>query len=237
MAHGAFEDAVEFRAPPSAFRSFAKWVGRLLAIGLATLAVAYYVPLYRAHRLLLVEFARATSERDAASRVLADTRRSLEKETEARALLQAKNDHETERAARSKTELDHAVATVRERLGSRIDKGTFAALARDGKVVVSFSDSSAAAVESPPASLALRLGLCEIQRALASAVPGSSVEVAVFPSEGDKGWDDRALRAARVVEALETSCRVGTGSATAVVRGDSAPSGTALELRAVPRAP
>ncbi|HVU02153.1 MAG TPA: hypothetical protein VHE30_10385 [Polyangiaceae bacterium] len=212
MARRSFEDlSDEVTLHESAFSSFVRWVGRLLAIALVTLGIAYYVPLRRAHLGLVREHEALVADHARLGRELGVARAELAAASANRDALAEKVRAAGERESHRAAVLADARARVESKLVLLVHEGASVVVQGDALVVALADELPKGAETSEPASLAAKLGLCSVAKALVETLPGARVSpllAAPAASAEPARWELTAVRAAKVASALESTCRV-----------------------------
>jgi hypothetical protein len=212
----------------------------VLFVGCGTFALAYYLPLYRAHHALSDDHARLREKLESVEQTLQKTEADLKAATAKRDELQASADQEQAKLAAHASDF----GSVKDALAAAADKAIkkkAAAVGADpsgARLAVSPGQLFAAGKLDP--SGAGTTLLCAVAKAAGSrslhvtGVAGDADVPAALKSKYDNGWEYAAAASAAVVTALHEKCSVAStklyeeasdGShAAPVAFGGSAPS-------------
>lgn len=186
----------------------------VLFVGCGTFALAYYLPLYRAHHALSEDHARLREKLESVEQTLQKTESDLKSVTAKRDELAA--DAEQEAAKRSKSASDFgalkdALATAAERAVKK-KAGVVGADANGARLALAVSQVfSSGKVEVSASGAAL---LCAVAKAAGSRalhVTGVATDAEVpaqLKSKYENAWEYSAAAAAAVAETLHEKCSV-----------------------------
>lgn len=222
--------------------SFSRWirvVPALLLIGSATFVAAYYVPLRRAHMLLIQEQQRAHEKSSELEQTLSQVRGELQAKT---AELD-KLDAERQQAAAAKRSGLERVEQLKTEIAGKVDKhikkGIAAVAVAEGRAFVALSESAVflpGTVDVSPQGQGL---LCQVASALSAsggeaplrvgAVSGPPAAVppalhTAYPTP----WELSAVRAATAAQTLQDKCSVPGARLSAVGHAVHDPAAAAL---------
>lgn len=227
-------------AGSSSFRRWVRVMPALLLVAAAAFVAAYYVPLHRAHVLLLEE-QRKSNQR---GKELEQTLSQVRGELQAKAAQIEKGEAErqqTEAAKRSGLDrVEQIKAELAGKLDKHVKKGVAGVAVAEGQAFVALSESAVFlpnTVDVSPQGQAL---LCQVSGALSAsgggqaplrvgAVSGPPASVpaplqAAYPTP----WELSAVRAATVTQTLQDKCAVAGARLSAVGHAEHDPAAAAL---------
>ncbi|WP_437735093.1 OmpA/MotB family protein [Sorangium sp. So ce1335] len=226
-------------AGPSSFSRWIRVVPALLIIGGATFVAAYYVPLRRAHMLLIQEQQRSNEK----GRELEQTLSQVRGELQAKAAEVDRLEAERQQAAAAKRSGVERVEQLKTDLAGKLDKqikkGVAAIAAADGHVFVALSESAVflpSTVDVSPQGQGL---LCQVSGALSSIAGQAPLRVGAVSGPPDSvppalhaayptPWELSAVRAATVAQTLQDKCAVAGARLSAVGHAEHDPAAAAL---------
>jgi len=188
-----------------------RWLVRLLGIGALTLAGAYYVPLYRAHRELTTDFAALSQEHDTDAKSVADLKAQLATATATRDALQSKTGKADARATAAHAGAEQLRATLTTKLAGPASHGALAISSKDDHALVTFPAAALREADGVEVTPAASASLCDVARSVAAS--GATIRVVdyvapdVAPSAQDSAWVRASERGANVAHTLEGPCR------------------------------
>ncbi|WP_433933602.1 flagellar motor protein MotB [Sorangium cellulosum] len=222
--------------------SFSRWVRAitaLLLVASATFVAAYYVPLRRAHMLLIQEQQKSVQK----ARELEQTLGQVRGELQAKAAEFDKVEAERQQAAAAKRSglerAEQLKTEVAGKLDKPIKKGVAAVAVADGHAFVALSESAVflpSTVDVSPQGQGL---LCQVSAALSASVGQAPLRVGAVSGPPDSvppalqaayptPWELSAVRAATVAQALQDKCAVAGARLSAVGHAEHDPAAAAL---------
>ena len=233
-------------AGSSSFRRWVRVMPALLLVAAAAFVAAYYVPLHRAHVLLLEEQRKSNQKSKELEQALSQVRGELQAKAAQVDKIEAER-QQTEAAKKSGLErLDQIKAELAGKLDKHIKKGVAAVAVADGQAFVVLSESAVFlpnTVDVNPQGQGL---LCQVSGALSAsgggqaplrvgAVSGPPDSVppalqAAYPTP----WELSAVRAATVAQALQDKCSVAGARLSAVGHAEHDPAAAALGATKMP---
>ena len=221
--------------------SVGRWILWLFVIGGLTLAGAYYLPLYRAHKELTQSYASLSSN----SKIAETTLKTVQTEL---ASIKTRKDELEERLANSSSKEKAALDKLKQletRLNAKLAKyakhGALTLTARADRVVVALEPAEGRLATTPEPTPAERAVLCDVAGATHSN--GSfNLEVLAYAEAGNGAttWAQAADRATLAAQTLHEKCSYPIERVAAVTRQRpaSAPSPTPwFELHFLPAEP
>ena len=221
--------------------SLGRWILWLFVIGALTLAGAYYLPLYRAHKELTQSYATLSSSSKTMEQTLSRA------QTELTALKEHKDELEARVASTSSQEkaAQDRLKQLETRLTTKLAKyakhGALSLSARADRVIVSLEPAEGRLATTPEPTPAERAVLCDVAGATHSN--GSfNVEVLAYAEAGAGAttWAQAADRATLAAQTLHEKCSYPIERVAAVTRqrGANAPTPTPwFELHFLPAEP
>ncbi|WP_437781746.1 hypothetical protein [Sorangium sp. So ce1097] len=222
--------------------SFSRWirvVPALLLIASATFVAAYYVPLRRAHMLLIQEQQRSNQKGTDLEQTLSQVRGELQAKT---AELD-KLDAERQQAAAAKRTGMERVEQVKTEIAGKLDrhikKGIAAVAAAEGRAFVVLSEGAVflpGTVDVSPQGQGI---LCQVSGALSASGGEAPLRVGAVSGPPDAvppalhaayptPWELSAVRAATVAQTLQDKCAVPGARLSAVGHAVHDPAAAAL---------
>ncbi|WP_234024044.1 hypothetical protein [Sorangium cellulosum] len=225
-------------ARPSGFWRWSRVLPALLLVASATFIAAYYVPLRRAHMLLIAEQQSANQKGKELEQTLSQVRGELDAKTAQLEKLEAER-RQIEDARRSGLDRIEQIKTeLSGKLDKQIKKGVAALAVADGHVVVALPESAVFAPSRLDVSPQGQVLLCHVASAL-SAGNEAPIRVGAVSGPPDQTppallhdhptpWSLSAARAASVAQVLEGKCAVPGARLSAVGHAGHDPAGAAL---------
>ncbi|XXX78417.1 hypothetical protein WMF30_06560 [Sorangium sp. So ce134] len=234
----ANEVAASNSAGSSGFRRWVRLVPALLLVASATFVAAYYVPLHRAHVLLLEEQRKSNQRGKDLEQTLSQVRGELQQKTAQVEKLEAER-KQTEDAKKSGLErIEQLKTELAAKLDKPIKKGVAAVAVADGQAFVVLPETAVFAPYKLDVSPQGRALLCQVAGAVAAigqapirvgAVSGPPDQVPpVLLRDHPTPWALSAARAASVAQALQDACSVPGARLSAVGHAEHDPAGAAL---------
>lgn len=230
MARNAWEDVDAAGAYPARQGvGFWAWLVRLLAIAGATLAGAFYWPLYRAHRELTTEYAALDQRAQNLDREIGVMRTELGSTKAKRDELEARRGMDQSRERASRELVEQIKSDLASKLARYVEKGTMAITVYKNLVVVRLPAAVSQGAGKTDMSPEARLGLCTLSSAVAAR---GAVDLRIVAREAgassdvDKTrtpWELAADRSAAVARVLIEKCRYQTEHVEATVRAQTRP--------------
>ncbi|MGK3966573.1 hypothetical protein WMF38_20590 [Sorangium sp. So ce118] len=227
--------------------SFSRWVRvvpALLLVVSATFVAAYYVPLRRAHLLLIQEQQKANQKGKELEQTLSQVRGELQAKTAEVEKLEA----ERQQAAAVKRSGLERVEQLKTELAGKLDrqikKGVAALAVVDGQAFVALPESAVFVANKTDVSLQGQGLLCQVAGALSTAGQGP-IRVGAVSGPPDSvppalqgayttAWALSAARAASVAQAVEAKCSIPGARLFAVGHAEHDPAGAALAESKLP---
>lgn len=223
------------------FASGSRW-GRvlpaLLLVASATFVAAYYVPLRRAHVLLVEEYQKSSQKSTELEQTLSQVRGELQAKAAQADQLEAER-RKVEAAKKSGAEQGERLKTeLAGKLDNHIKKGTAAVAVVEGRALVALAESAAFLPNTLDVSPHGRLLVCDVARTLATSsdaplsvgavsdpkAPAPPALQAAHPTP----WALSAARAASIAQLVEEKCGVPGARLSAVGHGAHDPAAAAL---------
>ncbi|WP_437590953.1 hypothetical protein [Sorangium sp. So ce1000] len=227
-------------AGTSSFRRWVRVVPALLLVAAATFVAAYYVPLHRAHVLLLEEQRKSNQKSKDLEQTLSQVRGELQAKTAEVEKSEAER-QQSEAAKKSGLErVEQIKAELAGKLDKHIKKGVAAVAVAEGQAFVALSESAVFLPNTVDVSPQGQSLLCQVSGALsasgggqaplrAGAVSGPPDSVpAALQAAYPTPWELSAVRAATVAQALQEKCAVAGARLSAVGHADHDPAAAAL---------
>jgi chaperonin cofactor prefoldin len=199
--------------------SVGRWILWLFVIGALTLAGAYYLPLYRAHKELTQSYASLSSN----TKVLETSVQSLQTElstTKARKdELEARVATTSSKEKAAQDRLKQLETRLQAKLAKYAKHGALTLTGRGDRVVVALEPAEGRLATTPEPTPAERAVLCDVAGATHSN--GSfNVEVLVYAEAGANAttWAQAADRATLAAQALHEKCSYPIERVAAVTR-------------------
>lgn len=200
------------------------WMLRLCVVAGLTLAGAFYVPLYRAHKELTAEYESLNQRAESIGQELGVMRTELAATKAKRDELEARRgmDQTRERASRelveqTKTDLDSKLARF-------VGKGTLAVAVRQNRVVVHFPAAITETAAHTDVGVETRIALCALSAAVIARGPTDVSVVsrddasAAEPGKSRAPWEGAAERSALLARVLVEKCKYPIEHVEAVAR-------------------
>ena len=201
----------------------------LLVIAAATFAVAYYLPLYRAHQRLGDQYRELTARSRGLSEGVSKTQVELKMVASQRDQFQSEHDR-LERAKKNDDDrLESARGALKTKLDKLVKKGTAAVVVSGGSLFVAFDSAflfQSRKLELTPAGRTLLCDVVKSTQAKSVAVRDSLTEGATIPpalaASFAGPWALTAARSAAVAQAVQDACAFPAAqlSATGNATGD-----------------
>jgi chemotaxis protein MotB len=221
---------------------FAPVLMGVMVAAIATFIAAYYVPLYRAHRLLGDQHRALSQKSQALSQKAQKLEADLEVASRARRELEAER---LQRETASKAEgerLDRLRSELAAKLDRYVKKGSIALAPSAGVLVVALDENLILVPQKLDVLPGGRVILCDVAKIAGARGAGpirvfSTVgESAAVTKEYPTAWALSAARAASVVQTLSGPCSVGEPLLTAVGAGKTDVFAAALSGAKLPAA-
>ncbi|WP_437669191.1 hypothetical protein [Sorangium sp. So ce131] len=242
MGDEAITSGKSARSP--GFWRWSRVLPALLLVGSATFVAAYYVPLRRAHLLLIAEQQTSSQKAKELEQTLSQVRGELDAKTAQVEKLEAER-RQIEAARRSGLDRVEQLKTeLSGKLDKQIKKGVAAIAVADGQAVVALPESAVFAPYKLDVSPQGQLLLCHVASAL-SAGNEAPIRVGAVSGPPDQTppvllrdhptpWSLSAARAASVAQVLEEKCAVKGARLSAVGHAGNDPAGAALAESKLP---
>ncbi|WP_437571667.1 hypothetical protein [Sorangium sp. So ce542] len=225
-------------AGSSGFRRWVRLVPALLLVASATFVAAYYVPLRRAHLLLIEEQRRSNQRGKDLEQTLSQVRGELQQTTAQVEKLEAER-RQTEDAKKSGlARVEQLKTELAGKLDKQIKKGTAAVAVADGQALVALPETAVFLAHKLDVSPQGRALLCHVAGAVAAigqapirvgAVSGPpDLESPALKSGYPTPWALSAARAASVAQTLQDACSLPGARLSAVGHAEHDPAGAAL---------
>ena len=230
----AWEDLVEADVGPYGKARGTRWGGvlvGLLLIATATFVLAYYLPLYRAHRKLAEQQRELGQRAQTVADQLSRSERELAAVTTRKNELQAQQELRDSAQKKMSDQRERTRATLAAKLDKFSKKGLVAVLVSGGSLSVAIDGALVFAPQKVEVTPAARALLCEVAKtsaaksiavrdSLAGALPVPPALAASYPSP----WALSAARAAAVAQALHDVCSFADTELTVIGNGNHDPS-------------
>lgn len=225
-------------AGSSGFRRWVRLVPALLLVASATFVAAYYVPLRRAHVLLLEEQRKSNERGKDLEQTLSQVRGELQAKTAQLEKIEAER-QQTEAAKKSSVERVEQLKTeLAAKLDKQIKKGTAALAVADGQAFIVLPETAVFLPYKVDVSPQGRVLLCQVASTVAAVGP-APIRVGAVSGPPDlvppvlqrdypTPWALSAARAASVAQALQEACSVPGARLSAVGHAEHDPAGAAL---------
>jgi hypothetical protein len=210
----------------------------VVVVGCGTFGLAYYLPLYRAHRSLSDDHARLRSELESAQGALGKARSELKSVSEKHDELAAERDKRESAAKGKSSELSGVKSALGTALEKSIKKKQIVLGLDDSGVRVALSASFALASGKVETSGSAGAALCDIAKA-SSGRPLRVVSVAdevpaALEPKFSNAWAYNAAASAAVADTLAAKCSVARARISAESPGAPKPAGTAFGGETLP---
>ncbi|HEY3493146.1 MAG TPA: hypothetical protein VGK73_00615 [Polyangiaceae bacterium] len=213
------------------------FVGVVL-VGCGTFGLAYYLPLYRAHRSLSDDHSRLRAEVETIQGSAGKVKTELKEVTEKYETLAAERDKREAAAKGKSTELAGVKSALSSSLEKVVKKKQAAIGADDSGVRVALSSGFVLATGKAETSGSGKVALCEIAKAAGTRplrVVGVASEVpALLQTKFTNVWAYNAAAAAAVADTLADKCSVAAARISAESPGAPRPAGAAFGGETVP---
>lgn len=222
----------------SARSRWGRMLPALLLVAGATFVAAYYVPLRRAHVLLMDEYQKANQKSRELEQTLTQVRGELQAKAAQADKLEAER-RQVEAAQKSGVEQGERLKSeLSGKLDGHVKKGAAAVAVAEGHAIVALAESAAFMPSTLDVSPHGRLLLCDVARTLATT---SDAPLRIGAVSGPAGsappalqlahptpWALSAAKAASVAQLVEEKCGVPGARISAVGHGVNDPAAAAL---------
>lgn len=201
------------------------WVWRLLAVAGLTLAGAFYVPLYRAHKALTAEYASLNQRMAAVDQAVAGMRSELGAAKAKADELEARQGMNQTRERASRELLEQVKTDLTSKLSRFVEKGTLVIAARRSRLVVRLPQAVTAGAPRADMTVDSRIALCALSSVLAAR---GAMDLRVVarddgtpPEDKRSSWDVSSERSSAVARVLVEKCKYPAEHVEAVARPQS----------------